>query len=121
MAKEKKIKVVEHYKAPNGKMVAVPKVRMNFGGLLCSIEKAVVSGLIVQGMPAERQVVVAAHENSWVKPGDTVAIDFNMFPYTTRPGKHDTKAIKEVTIPEQVIDNRKYMYITDRQVKWIEQ
>ena len=118
-----KVKVKEHVRSPRGKMIALPKVTMGFGNILTSIEKEVYSDVLqLEGggdLPSSKQVIVAVHDNNckW-QVGDIVELDFTMFPYETKPGNHDVGTVRLVQIPEETIDNRKYIYCTDRHVKY---
>ena len=114
---ETKTKTVDYVKSPQGKQIAIPKVEMPYGNVLVSAEKIDVLGY--EGLEiADDQVVVAVSENSWLKVGDIVRLDFYTFRYNSKPGKNDVGTVREIIIPYDEIDKRKYLYLKDSQFKF---
>ena len=98
-----------------------PKVKLNFNHILtsCVVQKETKGGIIIEEI-IPYQVVVAAGENAMVKVGDVVEIDPSNFQRERIDAKYDIGQDKYRLVPpvHKILDNE-YMFISDRNIKWI--
>lgn len=107
--------------SPERRQVIVPKIEVAYNTVVTSAHSQNLDHVkLVTGKNdiSHKQVVVAAGENSWVKVGDHVMINVEMFPRETKPGKHDTGNVVIVHPPLEKIGNTTYLYLTDRHIKY---
>lgn len=103
---------------PERRSVIVPKVTLLFNNIMTAAHNND-AGMLVSTELSSRQVVVAVGENSQVKVGDWIEINVDMFPKETLPGKHDKGNVIHIHPPFVTVGNTKYLFMTDRHVKYI--
>ena len=101
--------------------VKIPNVRMHFNQVLTSaaIEGETKSGIVHNTM-LNYQVVVAAGKNSSVQPGDIIEINPSGFRKERIGAKYGIGDDQfRIISPVEEIDGIQYLYISDRDVKWV--
>lgn len=104
--------------SPEGRNAVIPRVTMLFANIITSAHNYN-NGILISTELSTRQVVVAAGPNSYVKVGEWIEINVDMFPRETKPGKHDVGSEVHVHPPLVRIGNTQYLAMTDRHAKWI--
>jgi len=111
-------KKIMQYTSPEKRQVVVPKVEVFFNTILTSAH-SINSALLTEKHLSPKQVVVAAGSNSVLKAGDWVMINVEMFATTREAPKHDIGKDKILYAPPyEQIGSTKYLYLTDRHIKY---
>lgn len=101
--------------------VNVPSVDMKFNHVLTSaiVEEKNSAGIITD-MMLNYQVVVAAGDNAVVEVGDVVEINPAHFKRERVDAKLDIGSdTYKIISPIEMIDKEYYLYISDRDIKWV--
>ena len=115
-----KTQKIKQLKSPEKRKAVVPGIKVLFNHVVTSAHNVHSnSRIITQNVMSHRQVVVAAGPNAEVKVGDWVAINIDMFPKETKPGKHDIGNKVIIHPPIEKIDGVEYLFITDRHIKYV--
>jgi len=119
---ENLVKGRDHLKSPEGRNAIIPKLTCLFNNVVTSAHNVKTQSRIItagKDLMSHRQVVVAAGPNAQVKVGDWVAINVDMFPKETKPGKHDIGNKIIIHPPLEKFGGTEYLFLTDRHIKYI--
>jgi hypothetical protein len=112
----------QYLTSPEKRECLVPRVRVAHNNIITSahsINTDHMKLVMTDKDMSERQVVVCAGEHSWVKKGDWVKINTDMFRREKKPGPNDVGGIVKIYPPIEDIEKTKYLYLTDRHIKYV--
>ena len=109
--------VAKQFVSPEGRNAIVPKAEVFFNNIIASAHN-INQGKLISTELSVYQVVVAAGANSIVKPGDWIAVNADMFPGETKPGKHDVGTVRHIHPPLVRIGGTQYLMLSDRHIHY---